>query len=95
MHHFVVILIIITTVCCDLCRLGDRTFVEDEKWVMGNFVMQCLRWGGRRWEARIVACISNRHEIPLGVTKTYGNVRYTCKETESGASLDWNSPSNK
>ncbi|CAJ0605854.1 unnamed protein product [Cylicocyclus nassatus] len=85
MHHFVIILIIVTTVRCDVCKLGNRTFAEDEKWVMGGFVMQCRKWGGGHWEARIVACISDRHEIPLNTSKKYGRVTYTCTKTGNRA----------
>ncbi|CAJ0605867.1 unnamed protein product [Cylicocyclus nassatus] len=63
MRVFFIVLAFLVTAHC-LCKVGGRDRDEDEKWVDGSFLMQCLKvgeWGG--WRTTILACMVDNKQV--------------------------------
>ncbi|CAJ0605863.1 unnamed protein product [Cylicocyclus nassatus] len=80
---FTVLALLATGYC--LCKVNGRDRSENEKWVEGSFLIQCLKvgkWGG--WRTTVLGCMVNNKQIPTGTNATLGKKTYICEDTGNG-----------
>ncbi|CAJ0605857.1 unnamed protein product [Cylicocyclus nassatus] len=85
MRVFFIVLAFLATAHC-LCKVRGRDRDEDEKWVDGSFLMQCLKvgeWGG--WRTTILACMVDNKQIAIGSSAKIGRMTYICEDAGNGS----------
>ncbi|CAJ0605862.1 unnamed protein product [Cylicocyclus nassatus] len=85
MRALFIVFAFLTTVYC-LCNVGGKDRSDNEKWVEGSFLMQCLKvgnWGG--WRTTILGCIVDNKQIAVGSSAKIGRITYICEDAGNGS----------
>ncbi|CAJ0605855.1 unnamed protein product [Cylicocyclus nassatus] len=84
MRALFIVFALLTTAYC-LCKVGGKDRSDNEKWVEGSFLKQCLKvgnYGG--WRTTILGCMVDSKQIAIGTNVTIGKTTYVCEDVGNG-----------
>ncbi|CAJ0605284.1 unnamed protein product, partial [Cylicocyclus nassatus] len=85
MRVLFIVLAFLATASC-LCKIGGKDRSENEKWTNDNFMVQCQRTK-KGWKAKVIGCVVDSHEIPVGGKLLLGKTAYLCEKSKEGVVL--------